>query len=431
MCQLGLNLALQGGDEQRHLWALGFDCQIQVLRDGDGTKCLKYTENGVTKTNQSRRGGGKSNFLVQMPCTTGTWTLSEMWLFEKYVHQFVTQWNQVLCFVQIPCKWSEIDPHSLVLWQANGCEFHQKCCEVSCSKSWLAREVHELFSVQLAPESCWRTVAWSVAWPQETQRKKRLTKESILGKWKLPAKFDTVEYQIGLPHKSECVNMDCLGNKAHKHISLRRSSACDGMCNFMKLDKVADKWRQKNSLSPKYWSKKNWLTLFDSSVWMQTSTCLLWLQHVCCDFNMFVVTSTCLLWLQHVCCECHLKMCKRRTHVRSVKKKHDQFWTWTQPQHFWSRMSEWMVIAEQSRNRRCTVGRWATASTWSHHHRIRFTMATPLQELVLHPEEMHREPTEESPALLSDDHRYRWVMPKFIEISGNTRLGGPDNRGLA
>jgi hypothetical protein len=34
-----------------------------------------------------------------------------------------------------------------------------------------------------------------------------------------------------------------------------------------------------------------------------TETCLLWLKHVYCDWNMLTVTETCLLWLKHVYCD--------------------------------------------------------------------------------------------------------------------------------
>ncbi len=52
---LGLHLALRGGKEHKDLCAPGFDSQLSVEVDKDGTKYLLFNEDVQRKTNQ---GGG-------------------------------------------------------------------------------------------------------------------------------------------------------------------------------------------------------------------------------------------------------------------------------------------------------------------------------------------------------------------------------------
>ncbi len=58
---LGLNLALWGGDEQRRLCCPGFDSQLEILKDSEGKKYIKYTEDLVSKTNQGGLSRKKAN----------------------------------------------------------------------------------------------------------------------------------------------------------------------------------------------------------------------------------------------------------------------------------------------------------------------------------------------------------------------------------
>ena len=52
MFLLGINLALRGGEEQKHLRRPGFDPQITISKDGDGVRCLIYRQDPKHKTNQ-------------------------------------------------------------------------------------------------------------------------------------------------------------------------------------------------------------------------------------------------------------------------------------------------------------------------------------------------------------------------------------------
>ncbi len=52
MYLLGLNLALHGGDKHRKLRCPGFDSQLEIVKDSEGKKFLKYTEDVVSKMNQ-------------------------------------------------------------------------------------------------------------------------------------------------------------------------------------------------------------------------------------------------------------------------------------------------------------------------------------------------------------------------------------------
>ena len=59
---IGINFALRGGAEHKHLRRPGHNPQINFHIDSDGIKCLKFEEDARSKTNQ---GGMSSKFMRQ------------------------------------------------------------------------------------------------------------------------------------------------------------------------------------------------------------------------------------------------------------------------------------------------------------------------------------------------------------------------------
>ncbi len=51
MYLLGLNLTLCSGDKHRRLRAPGFDSQLEIVKDSEGKKFIRYKEDIVSKSN--------------------------------------------------------------------------------------------------------------------------------------------------------------------------------------------------------------------------------------------------------------------------------------------------------------------------------------------------------------------------------------------
>lgn len=284
MYLLGLNLALHGGDEHRKLRAPGHNSQLEILKDSEGKKFIKFTEDVVSKTNQ----GGLSIKVSQPKVLT-------VYGCENPFRNVVRILEKYLSLLPVPTKCAALYRYPATgrsftcrTWFSDrplGVNSIKKIVKNLAEKAGLKghfsnHSLHATCATRLFEAGVDKQLIKNVTGHRsDSVRDYKRTNQKLLSeaqkmvscvgeggkegsvpdkvaeKRSVPKEFDIDEYELSKEKIQRFVNSDCSGNPSHKHqFCTSNSHECTELCEVMKkIDTISEMHKVKKlKLSLKY-----------------------------------------------------------------------------------------------------------------------------------------------------------------------------------